>query len=167
MELMKAIKERRAIRKFKSNDIPEEKITAILEAAIWAPYASERWEFIVVKNAEIRRKLARAAKDQKHVEEAPVDIVVCSNLKGAVKRDRELYSIQESSAAIQNLMLKAHEEGLGTCWVSEFSEARVRRVLKIPRWVRPLAIIPIGYADEAPAPPMRKNLERVLHRETY
>ncbi|MEM2989596.1 MAG: nitroreductase family protein [Halobacteria archaeon] len=167
MELMQAIKDRRAIRKFKPNAIPEEKITAVLEAAIWAPYASERWEFILVKNAEMRGKLARAAKNQKHVEEAPVDIVICSNLKGAVKRDRELYSIQEASAAIQNLMLKAHEEGLSTCWVSDFSEGRVRRALRIPRWVRPLAIIPLGYAAESPVPPMRKSLEKVLHREKY
>jgi nitroreductase len=167
MELMQAIKGRRAIRKFKTDSVPDEKINALLEAAIWAPYASERWEFIVIKNAGTRRKLARAAKNQEHVEAAPVDIVVCSNLKGAVKRDRELYSIQETAAAIQNLMLKAHEEGLATCWVSDFSEARVRRILQIPRWVRPIAIIPLGYAAEAPTPPARKNLEKVLHREKY
>ncbi len=167
MELMQAIKERRAIRKFKPSAVPEEKITVVLEAAIWAPYASERWEFIVVKNAEMRKKLARAAKNQKHVEAAPVDIVVCSNLKGAVKRDRELYSIQETSAAIQNLMLKAHEEGLATCWVSDFSEVRVSRALGLPRWVRPLAIIPLGYADETPVAPARKSLEEVLHTEKY
>jgi len=167
LELMDAIRNRRSIRDYKPDPIPEDKIRAVLEAAIWAPKAWERWEFIVVRDARTRGELAKAAKGSEHVGKAPVDIVVCSNLKGAKARDRELYSIQEASAAIQNLMLKAYEEGLGTCWVSEFREAAVAKALGIPRGVRPLSIISLGYPNESPSLPSRKGLDEVVHWERY
>lgn len=167
MELMEAIRNRRSIRKYKPDPVPEDKIRAVLEAAIWAPKAWERWEFVIVRDAKVRGELAKAAKGSEHVGEAPVDIVVCSNLKGAKARDRELYSIQEAAAAIQNLMLKAHEEGLGTCWVSEFREAAVAKALGLPRGVRPLSIISLGYPDEAPSAPSRKGLGEVVHWDRY
>jgi nitroreductase len=167
LELMDAIKNRRSIRSYKPDPVPEEKVRAVLEAAIWAPKAWERWEFVVVREAKTRGELAKAAKGSEHLGEAPVDIVVCSNLRGAKARDRELYSIQEAAAAIQNLMLKAHEEGLGTCWVSEFREASVAKALGLPRGVRPLSIISLGHPGEAPAAPGRKGLDEVVHWERY
>lgn len=167
LELMEAIKGRRSVRKYKPDLVSDDKVNAVLEAATWAPKASERWGFIVVKDAEARKSLARAAKGSEHVGEAPVNIVICSNLKGAKMRDKELYSIQESAAAAQNMMLKAYEEGLGTCLVAEFREAMVIKALGIPRGIRPLAIISLGYPDEKPIPPERKSLDRIVHKEKY
>ena len=167
MELMDTIKGRRSIRKYKPIPVPDDKLKAVLEAMTWAPKAFERWEFIVVKDPDARKRLAKIAGDQKHVEEAPVVLVACSNLKEAGARDRELYSIQESAAAIQNLMLKAFEEGLGTCWIGIFSEAKLSKMLGIPQGVRPVAMITLGYPDETPSPPARKSLDRVVHEEKY
>jgi len=164
---MEAIKGRRSVRKFKPDPVPDDKLKAVLEAAIWAPKVGERWEFVVVRDEAARAKLAKAAKGQKHVKDAPVDIVVCSNLKGAKAREKQLYCIQEASAAIQNMLLKAYEEGLGSCWVSDFSEARVGKLLGLPKAVRPMAIIALGYPAEAPEAPKRKELDKVVHWESY
>jgi len=155
MELEEAIRNRRSIRAYKPKPVEEEKIERVLEAARWTPSAGnlQSVEYTVVKDSETRRKLSEASLGQDHVRDAPVDIVVCCNLPKISHygpRGRELYSIQESGACIQNIMLAAHSLGLGTCWVGAFSEEKVKEILGIPENVRPVGIITLGYPDEKP-----------------
>lgn len=176
MELIEAIKNRRSIRKYKSDPISQEKINLLLEAAIWAPHPwgeklKDRWEFIVVKDADMRKKMYAVANEwNKHMVEAPVNIVVSYNMPTQEEEygpKYEFYLIQASSAAIQNLMLKAYEEGLGSCWIGSFDEKKLKAVLDIPAEVRSVAIVTVGYPDEKPAPPTRKSLDQVVHMEKY
>lgn len=173
MDLLEIIKSRRSIRKFKRDSIPEQDLFKILEAATWAPSAGnlQPWEFIIVRDEDRKKALARAALNQMFIAEAPVVIIVCANIpRTAVyygERGRSLYCIQDTAAAIQNMLLMAYWLGYGTCWVGAFDEERVRKILKLPPDARPVAIIPLGKPAEKPRPPPRYPLERVVHVEEY
>ncbi|NMB45692.1 MAG: nitroreductase family protein [Firmicutes bacterium] len=165
-----AIRERRSIRRFTSEDIPSAALSRLLEAACMAPSAGNRqpWFFYVVRKAEIRQGLVKAAFGQSFLAEAPVDIVVCAEPERSSgrygKRGAELYCLQDTAAAIQNLLLMAEGVGLATCWVGAFDEQAVCQVLDIPKGRRPVAIIPVGYSNlsQSPQPPARRNVADVI-----
>jgi nitroreductase len=173
MDVLEAIKGRRSIRAFKSQNIPEEIVEKLVEAARWAPSAGniQPWEFVVVRKPETKRKLAEAALGQTFIEEAPVVIVVCANenrsMQGYGMRGKTLYCIQDAAAATQNILLTAYSLGLGACWVGAFKEEEAKEILKVPSGVRPLAIIPIGYPDEAPTPRSRRPISQITHHESF
>jgi nitroreductase len=172
--IMDVIKGRRSIRRFKRGEkVSEEDLKKILEAATYAPSAGNRqpWEFIIVENEDTKNKLAEAAYNQTWITEAPIIIVVCANEERSAsrygERGRTLYCIQDTAAAIQNMLLMAHSLGYGTCWVGAFNENEVRRILNIPISVRPVAIIPIGKPDEKPTMPPRIPIQKLIHYEKY
>ena len=162
MELQDAIRNRRSVRKYRDKPVEDEKIRRIIEAGLWASCANERWRFVVVRDERTKRAIST----QHHVAQAPVDIVVFADLKGAEKRDAELYAIQETAAAIQNILLAAHEEGLSTCWNGSFDDKAVCELLKAPDAYRPLAVVSVGYPAEKPAPPQRRPFDQVVSFET-
>ena len=173
MDVFETIKRRRSIRAFKNIDVPKETIEKLIDAARWAPSAGniQPWEFIIVRNPEIKRKLAEAALNQTFIEEAPVVIVVCADCerssRGYGSRGATLYCIQDTAAAIQNIHLAATALGLGTCWIGAFREEPVKKLLKIPDGVRPVAIIPVGYPAEQPSPRPRRPLNEIVHYEIF
>jgi nitroreductase len=173
MDVLNAIKGRRSIRAFQRKTVPEEIVEKLIDAARWAPSAGniQPWEFIIVQKQEIKRRLAEAALEQSFIEEAPVVIVVCADEKrssiGYGIRGRVLYCIQDTAAAIQNILLAAYSLGLGACWVGAFKEEEAREILKTPREIRPVAMIPVGYPDESPLPRNRRSLSQIIHRDTF
>jgi nitroreductase len=173
MELLEAIKGRRSIRAFKQKDVPEEAVKKLIDAARHAPSAGniQPWEFVVVKNLEVKRKLARAALNQASVEEAPVIIVVCTNERrssmGYGSRGRTLYFIQDTAAATQNILLTAYSLGLGTCWIGAFNEDEAKRALNAPEGIRPVAIVPVGYPDETPSHRGIRPLNQIIHYDGF
>lgn len=173
MDVLEAIKNRRSIRAFKNEDISSGTVEKLIDAARWAPSAGniQPWEFIIVKNSEVKRRLAEAALNQKFVEEAPIVIVVCADesrsFKGYGLRGKSLYCIQDTAAAIQNIHLAACSLGLATCWVGAFIEEKVREILDIPDRIRPVALVPTGYPAEKPSPPSRRPLSQIIHYEKF
>jgi nitroreductase len=173
MDVFGCMKARAEVRKYKKDPVPEDAIEKMLQAAIQAPSAGnlQDWEFVVVRSVEVKRELAIAAFNQTFVAEAPVVIVVCSDLDRVSSRYGErgssLYSIQDTAAATENLLLAAHDLGLGSCWVGAFNEERVKEVMVLPTHVRPLVIIPVGYPAENPEKPGRLDLKKVVHYERY
>ncbi|HHV79520.1 MAG TPA: nitroreductase family protein [Firmicutes bacterium] len=167
-DVFDAIRERRSVRSFEQKLIPDAIINRLIEAAVQAPTAGgvEPWRFFVVLNEKIRTCLSEAAFGQKFVAAAPCVIVVCGVPAEAEKaygrRGRELYLIQDTAAAVENILLAATALGLGTCWVGAFDEGRAARCLNLdPSVIRPLAIIPLGYPAERPSPRRRKSLPEV------
>ena len=173
MDVLEAIKGRRSIRAFKNEDISSETVEKLIDAARWAPSAGniQPWEFIIVRNLEIKRNLAKAALNQSFIEEAPVVIVVCADeirsSQGYGVRGKTLYCIQDTAAATQNIHLAAYSLGLGTCWVGAFNEEEARKILEIPEGVRPVAIIPVGYPAEKPSARNRRPLNQIIHYEKF
>lgn len=173
MNVLEAIKGRRSIRAFKSDDLPKETVEKLVEAARWAPSAGniQPWEFIIIRKPEIKRKLAETALEQSFIEDAPIVIVVCANeersSQGYGVRGKTLYCIQDTAAAIQNIHLAAYSLGLGTCWIGAFKEEEAKRILKVPDGVRPVAIIPVGYPDESPIQRKRREISQIVHYEIF
>ncbi|MEW6328832.1 MAG: nitroreductase family protein [Candidatus Micrarchaeota archaeon] len=164
MELDEALKGRRSVRAFAKKDVPEGMVRALLEAAVLAPSAGnlQSRKFFVVRKQEIRDALAVAAHGQDFISEAPIALVVCADSliqRRYGERGVLLYSILDCAAAIENLMLKAHSLGLGTCWVGAFEEAEVSHILNLPAHLRPISIIPIGFPNERPRAPPRVRIE--------
>jgi nitroreductase len=152
--------------------VGEEVIAWLLEAARWAPSAGnlQPWRFYVVTSSELRQKLAAASR-QGFVAQAPVVIVVGAVPEGSAQvygdRGRYLYCLQDTAAAIQNLLLAATAAGLGSCWVGAFDEAAVHRALGLPPEVRPVALVPLGYTREKPFAPARLPLASVAEWKKF
>jgi len=167
MAILKTIKERRSIREFQKKEIPKKIIEKLIEALIWAPSAGnlQSRKFYFVFNQEIKEKLAVAALGQDFIAQAPLVVVGCTDEKISwryAERGKNLYSICDVSASIQNMMLLAHEEGLGTCWVGAFDEKEVSKILNLPENLHPIAIIPVGYPAEKPSPPPRFSKQEAI-----
>jgi nitroreductase len=173
MELSEAIRGRRSIRAFKKRNVPEEIVEKLIDAASWAPSAGDiqPWEFVIVKEPALKGKLAQAALDQAFVEEAPIVIVVCADERrssmGYGFRGKTLYCIQDTAAAIQNILLTAYSLGLGACWVGAFNEGEAREAVSAPYGIRPLAMVPVGYANEIPSPRSRRPVNQIVHHESF
>ena len=189
--VMDLIKERRSIRRYSSRKVSFDVLRQVLEAAGWAPSAhnAQPWRFIVLTEESAKQALAEAmadawtadmAKDGVTIEtqkrkasierftRAPALIVACLTMEDMKmypdekrqRSERDL-AMQSLGAAIQNMLLTAHAEGLSACWFSapSFCKETVRKVLKIPEMVEPQALIALGYAAEKPQAPSRKPLQ--------
>jgi nitroreductase len=174
MDVLEAIKGRRSVRAFRSEkNVSEETVEGLIDAARWAPSAGniQPWEFIIVRNPDIKKRLAEAAFNQSFLEEAPLVIAVCADenrsSQGYGQRGKTLYCIQDTAAAIQNIHLTAHSLGLGTCWVGAFKEEEASKVLKIPQGIRPVALIPVGYPSKFPSPRCKRTADQMVHYEVF
>jgi len=173
LELFEVIKLRRSTRAFTEEEVSEEEVERLLEAARWAPSAGniQPWEFVVVRESTRKRRLAEAALDQSFIEEAPVVIVVCADENrsglGYGSRGVNLYCIQDTAAAVENMLLAAGALGFGACWVGAFHEGEVKEALSLPRGIRPVAIVPVGHSARRTHPPNKRPLNEIVHYETF
>jgi nitroreductase len=158
MELSQAILGRRSIRRFRTEPLPEGTAERLLEAAKAAPSAGnlQARDFFVITDGALKAQLVEAALRQQFVAQAPLAIVVCANFQRIARygeRGSDLYCLQDAAAAVQNMLLTAVDLGLGACWVGAFDESEVARTLQLPSYLRPVAIVPVGWPNEAPEPP--------------
>ena len=169
MDLLNAIKERRSVRKYTSRAIDDDKLNKVLEAARLSPSARnlQSWKFIVVKDNDIRLKIAEASGKQMFISQAPVIIVACGTDPQGVMACGQPRHTVDLSIATAYMMLEAQALGLGTCWISHFDEKRVKEILEIPEEVRVVALTPLGYPAESPAAKSRKSLEDIVCYEKY
>jgi nitroreductase len=169
METLKAILTRRSIRKYSEKNIPEEYYEILLRAAMHAPSARNRqpWHFIIISDHQILNKLAEVSPSWKMLKEAANAIVVCGDLE---LEELESFIIQDCSAATQNILLAAHELGLGTVWLGVHPrEERLRpliEILQIPGHILPVSMVSIGKPDEYREQPDRYNIERI-HQDKW
>jgi nitroreductase len=164
MDVFDAISQRSSVRGYKTTDVEEGELKKVLEAARLSPSASNRqdWKFIVVKNKETKRKLAKAAFGQSFIGEAPVVIVACGTDSNAVMACGQPTHTVDVSIACAFMILQACELGLGTCWIGAFSEDETKKILNIPEHVRVVAVIPLGYPNQTPSQKFRKSLNEIV-----
>lgn len=158
---------RRSIRKLKSTPIPDEHIDLMLQCLEAAPSAGnlQPWFFYVVKNEELKKKLCQLSFDQKSVEQAPVVFVVCAKPEESATKygdlGRNFFCIQDTAAAVQNLLLAVHDLGYGAVWIGVVKEKEIAACLDLPNDLKPVALVPVGFADETPQPMERKGWRKV------
>jgi len=167
MSFLELAWKRNSVRNFKTDDIPVEKIVKLLDAARSAPSAGncQPWYFYVIKDTVLKKQICNFSYNQHWMLNAPVFIIVCADIARTEKkyssRGRDLYCIQDTAAAIQNLLLCATDEGLAACWCGAFDEKAVSNILELNNNFRPVAIIPIGYAVNEPAKTSRRPVEEI------
>jgi nitroreductase len=169
MDVSAAIMGRRSVRSYKDLEIENDKIQKILEAGRLSPSANNRqeWKFIVVQNAETKKKLARAAMNQSFIGHAPAVLVACATESKAVMTCGHPTYAVDVSIAFGYMLLQAYELGLGTCWIGAFSEDEVKSVLGVPTHVRVVALSPLGYPAIDTVARSRKRLEEITCFEAY
>ena len=129
--------------------------------------------FKLRQSKKIKKEVSDAALRQRHVDEAPVLIVVCADPEKTGlrygERGKTLYYIQDTAAAIENMLLTAKALGLGGCWVGAFEEERVKSILRIPAKLRPVAILSIGFSVpyEKPTKTPRIPFENITWVDKY
>lgn len=180
--MIDAIKNRKSVRKFKSDAVPSSKLNSILEAAQIAPSGSntQPWKFIIVQSRETIEKLSDVSKNQSWMRTAPMHIVAVADISSRIK-DSEHLSLDETSSifelkqvirdtvfSIENILLEATNQGLDTCVVADFTQEGVRPVLNIPKDKFVVAIITLGYADlKNGTPHNRHPLEDMVYYEKW
>lgn len=164
METLQAILTRRSIRKFENKQIAEELIIKLLEAAMYAPSArnTQPWHFIVINE---RKKLDEIPKLHPYADmcyEAPLAILVCGDLN---LEKMEGYIAINCAAATQNLLLAAHDLGLGAVWLGVYPrKERMEKLSKffgIPDYIIPVSLVAVGYPAEKKEKPERFRPERI------
>ncbi|MDD2218663.1 MAG: nitroreductase family protein [Desulfoplanes sp.] len=169
MELFEAIMNRRSIRKFTEEPVPDKQVTRILESAMMAPSAgnAQPWQFIVVRDKEIQSKVKEINTYASFAPKAPVGILVCGDLS---LEKYAGYWVQDCSAATQNILLAVQGLGLGGVWTGIYPiEDRVtgfKTLFNLPDQVIPLGYVVIGHPAQQPTAASRYNAERV-HMETW
>lgn len=167
MNVFDAINLRRSIRRYKSQPIEDEKIKKIFDAINKAPSAGnlQAYQVYSVTDEKLKKELVKAALNQEFIAQAPIVLVFCAvaqRSKKYGKRGETLYCIQDATIAVAYAQLAATALGLATCWVGAFDEGEVSEILKLPVGHRPIAILPIGYADESPQPTSRREISDLI-----
>jgi nitroreductase len=153
---------RRSVRVYSPGEVSDAAVTRLLEAAMAAPSAMTKdpWRFVVVRDRQTLSQLATLHPGAAMLSAAAMAIVACGDLDAAFERNVS-YLLQDCSAAIENLLLAAHAQGLGACWVGihpgEPLIKRVKEWLSLPASVIPVAAISLGQPGEQPAPRTRYN----------
>jgi nitroreductase len=179
MDVLQTIKERRSIRRYKSDRIPEEKLRQLLEAVRFAPsWANTQcWELILVDDLQIKEELAKTLPAGNPAvpafSQAPLVIVACAQLgkagffKGQPATDKGDWFMFDVGIAMQNLCLAAYSLGLGTVHVGAFDAKKVKEILKVPEGIAVVEMVPVGYPDQEPKSPVRKEIKDFIFSNEY
>lgn len=179
MKFDQIVRRRRSTRSFDSRPVTEKDVISMVEAARLAPSAcnSQTWRFVTVTQREIIRKICHEAMrpviPNKWLEQAPLIFVGCSQLDVIANRigsgvtGIEYYQI-DLGIAMEHMVLKATELGLGTCWIGWFDESTLKKILEIPNKIKVSALLAVGYPkDESPKKRKRKPLEKIVFSEKW
>ena len=180
MELMEAIKGRRAIRRYKTDPVSAKDVEFVLEAARWAPsWANTQcWRFIVVRDPQLKERLSNVLKLKENrgaraLMDAPVVIVACAELgksgyrRGKLETDKGDWFMFDTALAMQNLTLAAHSIGLGTVHLGLFDAQEVAKILDVPDGAVVVEMTPLGYPDAQPISPGRKELSDIVSKNKF
>lgn len=179
MEFMDIIKERRSIRRFLDKEISEEVMNQVLTAVQWSPSWSNTqcWEAVVVKDSKVKAALAETISPKnpatRAITAAPVVIALCGKLKvsgyykGADSTKFGDWFMFDLGIACQSLCLAAQAQGLGTVIVGLFDHDKAGAILNVPQGVEVVALVPMGYSDQTPKAPKRKELAEFVHTNRF
>ena len=178
-DLMEIIKERRSIRRYQDQEIPEQDLSQVLEAIRWSPsWANTQcWEVIVIKDSVIKQKLQEVLSTgnpaTKAIGEAPVVIALCGKLERAGYKKGEAttkfgdWFMFDLGIATQSLCLAAHNLNLGTVIVGLFNHNKAGDILKVPKDYEVVALVPLGYPAQKGSAPPRRKIDEFLHHDTF
>ena len=157
---MSSINSRRSIRKYTTQQVTDEQVTELLRAAMSAPSAGNQqpWRFVVIRSRELLGQIPTFHPHASMTPQASLVVAVCGDMTNLRIPERW---VQDCSAATENLLLAAHAQGLGACWVGihpgEPLIKRVKELLSLPASFVPVAVVSLGHPGEQPPPRTRYN----------
>ena len=154
MEFLELAAQRYSVRSFSDRPVEREKIDLILKAAQLAPTAVnyQPQRIYVLKSDEAMAKINRLCRC---VYGAPMVFLICSDERRTWKSQTEPgYSTGEMDCSIvcTHMMLEAWEQGLGSVWVRLFDVQAVAKAFDLPAYIKPICLLPVGYASEDSVP---------------
>jgi len=164
MKTEEALKTRRSVRIYSPKSVPKDLITQLIDCARLAPTArnEQPWEFIAITGKEMLKKVAEQTDHGRFIANSPCCIAVfCQDTK---------YYLEDGCAATENILLAAHELGLGACWVAGDKKPyleNVRELLGVPAGYKLVSLVPLGYSESKPMLPRKRSLQEVLHWEKF
>ena len=179
MDLMSVLKERRSIRNFTEEDVSDQDLQKLLEAVQWSPsWANTQcWEVVVVRDSGMKTTLAetllKGNPGKKAMQNAPLVLVLAARkndsgyYKGAVTTKFGDWLMFDLGIAAQSISLCAHALGLGSVIIGLFDQDKARQALGMPDTLELVAMLPVGRPAKVPSPPKRKELNEIVHYETY
>lgn len=161
MSLLDVIFRRRSIRRYKSKPVPDDVLKNILEAGRLAPSADniQPWHFIVVTAPEIKRELS-GGMWRGFIKDSAFTIVGCGD-----KTNK--WSTVDVAIALENMVLAAEAQEVGSCWIGAFEEEEIKKLLGIPGNLKVVALVSFGYPAEKLNPRNKKNLETIVHYNRF
>jgi nitroreductase len=166
MEFLELVRERHSVRRFNSKPVSEELVTKILEAVRTAPSAGnfQAYEIYLVSGEERMKALAAATFSHDWIAQAGMALVVCTHDDRCQYDGKSHWALQDASIAATLAHLAIVDLGLATCWVGAFIPAKVAGVIEAAQGHVPMAVLPVGYADEVPENSERRPVEEFVHR---
>ncbi len=167
MDFEQTVFTRRSVRRYMNREVPEGMVHQLLRAGLAAPSGGnlQPWHFFVVRGQALKEKLCECFSFS-WPREASCFLIVCAQASRSAQkygeRGASLYCIQDTAAAVENILLCAHAMGLGSCWIGSFDEALCSKVLKLGSDLRPVAILPVGFPAEEPEERPRRPLAEVV-----
>jgi nitroreductase len=177
MNLTEGLLTRRSIRKYTDQKIDKETIEEILKAAQHAPTAHNKqpWEFLVIGDKEALAHLRHLQRWTSFAKDAACAIFVCGDINQSFNRHKEdekwSFVDVDCALATQNLLLAAHDKGIGTCYCGCAPMQRVvdsvKKYLNLPENIRPFAIVTMGYPAETPKQPEDRYKPEKIHWDKW
>lgn len=164
MELFEAIRRRHSVRSFAATPVTREQLEQIADAGRLAPTAhnDQPWQFVLVTDADTRKKIADLTDYGKFIADSPACIAVfCEPTK---------YYLEDGCAAVQNMLLAITAMGLAACWVAGDKKPyapKVGELLGVPKELKLVALIAVGYPRGEVPRPQKKPLQQVVHWQRY
>ncbi len=154
MSLFDVILNRRSIRRYEDKEIPKDVLDKIVEAGRQSPSAANRqpYHFVIVTDSEIKQELSTGL-FSRFLKNAPVIIVGCANPKALLTGK---WATVDTTIALENMVLAAWSLGIGSCWIGNFKEQKIKELLKIPQDWKVVALVTFGYPAETPKQKKKK-----------
>ncbi len=169
MSLLKLIKSRKSIRKYKNSPIEDKDLEEILEAGRMAPSARnlQEYKIIVVKDSEVKKKIAEESKNQTFIAQAPVILVAVSlSPQKVMSCDVPTYAV-DLAILMDHICLMAFEKGIGSCWIGAFNQDKIKKILDIPIEYKVGIIMPLGYPEDSSSKKVRKELSEIISYDKF
>ncbi len=180
MLILDVLRERRSIRNFRPDPVPEGLLAVLFEAVRWAPSGGniQPWEIVVIRD-ENRKKALRETLGENNpasraIQEALLLLVLCGRVGVPAEYQGKVHTkfgdswlLFHLGTAAQNLCLAAHAVGLGTLMTGFFDHDRARDVLEVPPGYEVVLLVPVGFPARVPRPPARRAVEDFVHFERF
>ena len=161
---------RHSTRAFKNTPLSQDQIKSIIDSAIAAPSAGnlQSYQIFIVTNQSDKERLVESAHGQEYIAQASVVLVFCVDPKRSSteygERGENLFCIQDATISCAYSQIAAHDLGLSSVWIGSFDEDKVSQILSLSNDIRPVAILPIGVANETPEITPRRSFDEIIHQ---